>query len=77
MTKEEIEQYCSEKEPTEILTDKVGRWINRVWQLENSKIIESYTYQYDEATLLENKDITKYRNAFAVQSVNREEVANG
>ena len=73
----EIEKYCSENEPTEILTDKVGRWINRVWQLENSKIIESYTYQYDEATLLENKDITRYRNAFAVQSVTREEIANG
>lgn len=73
----DLEDYCSENEPTEILTDKVGRWINRVWQLENSKIIESYSYAYDEATLLENKDITKYRDAFAVQSVNREEVANG
>ena len=77
MTNEEIELYCSENEPNQILTDKVGRWINRIWQLENSKIIESYTYQYDETTLLENKDITKYRDAFAVQSVNREEVANG
>ena len=74
---EDLEKYCSENEPNEILTDKVGRWINRIWQLENSKILESYTYQYNEDTLLENKDITKYRDAFAVQSVNREEVANG
>ena len=74
---EDLEKYCSENEPTEILTDKVGRWINRIWELENSKIIESYSYAYDETLLLENKDITKYRDAFAVQSVNREEVANG
>ena len=56
---EDLEKYCSENEPNEVLTDKVGRWINKVWQLKNSKIVESYTYNYDEITLLQNKDSQK------------------
>lgn len=77
MTKEELEKYCNENEPSEIIRDKVGRWTQRIWNLENSRIIESYTSRYDVKLLLENTDITKYRDSFNVLSVNREEVANG
>lgn len=77
MTNEDLEKYCIENEPTETLRDEVGRWVQRIWKLENSKIIESYTYKYDVKLLLQNTDMTKFRDSFNVLSVNREEVAHG
>ena len=77
MTKEDLYQYCSENEPTEIIRDKVGRWVQRIWVKGSVKVIESYSYKYDDETLIENTDITKFRDSFSVLSVNREEVANG
>jgi vacuolar-type H+-ATPase subunit B/Vma2 len=77
MTNEEMEQYCSDNEPTEIKRDRVERWIERIWHLTNSIIIERYTYKYDENTLIENTDTTKYRDAFNVVSIDREGVLNG
>ena len=72
----EIEQYCNENEPTEIIRDKVGRWMQRIWVKDETKIVESYNYKYDDELLLTNTDITKFRDSFNVLSVNREEVAN-
>lgn len=74
MTNEEIDQYCSENEPIEILRDEVGRWVKRIW---DNGITETYTYKYDVELLLNNKDITKYKNSFDVEIVERKEVANG
>lgn len=73
----DLEKYCSENEPTDIIRDKVGRWIQRIWVKGSVKVIESYSYKYDDETLIENTDITKFRDSFNVLSVNREEVANG
>lgn len=73
----EIEQYCTENEPTEIIRDKVGRWVQRIWVKGDTKIVESYSYKYNDELLLTNTDITKFRDSFNVLSVNREEVANG
>lgn len=77
MTKEELEKYCSENEPTEIIRDKVSRWIQRVWVNGSVKIVESYSYKYDDETLIKNTDITKFRDSFNVLSVSRREVTNG
>ena len=74
LTNEELEQYCSENEPIEIIRDEVGRWVKRVW-VDGS--FETYTYKYDVATLLSNKDITKYRDAYTIVSVERKEAVNG
>lgn len=74
MTNEEIDQYCSENEPIEILRDEVGRWVKRIW---DNGITETYTYKYDVELLLNNKDITKYRDAYNVLSVERKEAING
>lgn len=77
MSKEEINQYCAENEPSEVKRDKVERWEQRIWLLPNSQIVESYQYKYDADVVAENTDPTMYRDAFAVLTVNREEVANG
>ena len=74
MTNEEIDQYCSENEPIEFLRDEVGRWVKRIW---DNGITEKYTYKYDVELLLNNKDITKYKNSFDVEIVERKEAMNG
>ena len=74
MNSEEIDQYCSENEPIEVIRDTVGRWVKRTW---NNGITETYTYKYDVELLLNNKDITKYRDAYTIVSVERKEVVNG
>ena len=74
MTREEMEQYCSENEPIEVIRDEIGRWIKRIW---DNGIIETYTYKYDVDTLLNNNDITKYRDAYAIVSIDRKEANNG
>ena len=40
-----IEEYISENEPTLIEKDEAGRWLRRIWQLEDgTHIVESYQY---------------------------------
>lgn len=74
MNNEEIDQYCSENEPIEVIRDAVGRWVKRIW---DNGITEKYTYKYDVELLLNNKDITKYKNSFDVEIVERKEAMNG
>lgn len=77
MTQEELKKYTESNEPTEILRDEVGRWVERKWVLSNTTIIESYKYKYDVNVLLNNKDITKYRDSFTIVSSELKEVENG
>lgn len=65
MTFDEIKEYTEQNEPIEIKRDEVGRWIERIW---NNGIIETYTYQWSADVLLNNKDITKYRDSYKVLS---------
>lgn len=65
MTLEEIKAYTEQNEPIEIKRDEVGRWIERVWE---NGITETYTYQWPADILLNNKDITKYRDSYKVLS---------
>ena len=74
MTNEEIDQYCSENEHIEVIRDAVGRWVKRIW---DDGSFETYTYKYDVELLLNNKDITKYRDAYNVLSTERKEAING
>lgn len=74
MNNEEIDQYCSENEPIEVIRDAVWRWVKRIW---DNGITEKYTYKYDVELLLNNKDITKYKNSFDVEIVERKEAMNG
>lgn len=77
MTIEELKRYTESNEPNEILRDEVGRWIERKWILHTSTIIETYKYKYSVDLLLSNKDITKYRDSFAILSSEIKEVTNG
>lgn len=77
MTQEELKKYIESNEPTEILRDEIGRWVERKWVLSNTTIIESYKYKYDVNVLLNNKDITKYRDSFTIVSSEIKEVVNG
>lgn len=73
MTEQEILDYISENEPTEIIKDTIGRWDKRIWKLENSQIIEQYYYKYSTEYVQNNVP----RDAFKVTKVERKEVANG
>jgi hypothetical protein len=73
----DLEKYCNENEPTEIIRDKVGRWVQRIWIKGGVKIVESYSYEYSDDFLLNNRDIKKFRASYNVLNVNREEVTNG
>lgn len=67
-TEEEIEQYISANEPTNIEKCAIcGRWEKRVWDTGDTTIIETYTY----------KNAPTHRQSFAVKNVTREEVENG
>ena len=73
MITEEQQQYINETEPDLISTDGLGRWTERIWQLENSQIIERYEYKHSVQMVQANpKGI---RNSFAVKSVTAEEVS--
>lgn len=78
MINEEIEVdnalNINDTEPIEIIRDEVGRWVKRTWA---DGSVETYTYKYDVATLLSNKDITKYRDAYTIVSIDRKEANNG
>lgn len=73
MTEQEIQEYISENEPTTINKDAIGRWSERIWQLENSKIVETYTYKYTIKQVQNNVP----RDAFKVSKVERKEISNG
>jgi hypothetical protein len=73
MTEQEIQEYISENEPTTINKDEIGRWSERIWQLENSQIVETYTYKYTVSQVQNNVP----RDAFKVSKVERKEIANG
>jgi len=75
MTEEQIQEYISENDPDTINKDELGRWTERIWQLENSKIVESYEYKHGITKV--QSDPLKYRDSFAVKSVTRKEVNNG
>lgn len=75
MTDEQIKEHISENEPDTINKDELGRWTERIWQLENSKIVESYEYKHTVSKV--QSDPSKYRDSFAVKRVTRKEVNNG
>jgi len=75
MTDEQIQEYISENEPDTVNKDELGRWTERIWKLENSKIVESYEYKHSIDKVQSNP--LKYRDSFAVKSVTRKEVHNG
>lgn len=72
MITEDQQQYISENEPDIINTDGLGRWTERIWQLENSQIIERYEYQHTVESVQANP--TVIRNSFAVKNVITEEI---
>lgn len=68
MTSEEILEYISKHEPTQV--DKCpdsGRWLTREWDTGETTIIETYTYKHPHT----------HRQSFAVKSVDRKEIDNG
>ena len=68
MTELEIIEYINENEPDVVNKNEIcGRWERREWNLDNSKIIETYTYKHD----------VTHRQCYAVESVVRKEVLNG
>ncbi len=73
MTEQEIQEYISEHEPDTINKDVIGRWSERIWQLENGQIIETYTYKYTVEQVQKNVP----RDAFKVSKVERKELSNG
>jgi len=73
MTGQEIKEYISEHEPDTINKDAIGRWSERIWQLENSQIVETYTYKY----MVEQVQKNVPRDAFKVSKVERKELSNG
>ena len=75
MTTEELKNYIADKEPDQILRDKIGRWTKRIWSTESSMIEEVYEYHCTPEQVL--AEPLKYRNSFDVKSVDLKEVANG
>lgn len=73
MTEQEIQEYISEHEPDTVNKDVIGRWSERIWQSENSQIIETYTYKYTVEQVQKNVP----RDAFKVNKVERKELSNG
>ena len=73
MITEEQQQYISETEPDMINKDGLGRWTERIWQLDNSQIIERYEYVHNVEIV--QADPQKHRNSFAVKSVTAEEIS--
>jgi len=73
MTEQEIQEYISENEPDTINKDAIGRWSERIWQLKNSQIVETYTYKYTADQVQKNVP----RDAFKVSKVVRKELSNG
>ena len=75
MTTEELKNYIADKEPDQMLRDKIGRWTKRIWDTANGTIEEVYEYQCTPEQVLANPH--KYRNSFDVKSVDVKEVTNG
>ena len=66
-TDEEILEYISENEPTEVEKCPISeRWLVRKWDTGETTITETYTY----------KNEPLHRQSFAVENVIREEVEN-
>ena len=71
MTKEELDDYIANNEPTEIKRDEIGRWVERIFE----KAIERYSYFCTSEQVLANP--LQYRDSYRVKEVVREEVING
>ena len=75
MKMSDLEQYCSENEPTDIKLDALGRWDKRIWGLSDTQIEETYIYKYTVDEVL--ADTYTRRDSFAVLSTDLKEVQNG
>lgn len=74
MTTEEMKQYISDNEPSEVKRDELDRWVKRIWNMEDKSLEEVYSYKYSVKEVLENP--RDKRDSYVVIGISLNEVLN-
>ena len=75
MITEELNSYVNDHEPSEIITDSLGRWAKKTWDVEGIQIEQTFEYFCTPEEFWQ--DTYKHRACFNIKHSEVKEVING